>query len=599
MVARQLICLLPLILATGVYLVHVDGPFIYDDLPYIVDNEDLRQLWPPDWLRPADGEHGQVNGRPLLSLTLALNYRFGGLEVRGYHLLNALLHGCCAMALYGVLFQIWRRVETLAQRAEVLALCGALLWALHPLNSEVVYYVSQRSATLMGTFYLLTLYCFLRGLQGHRFWMITALFCCGLGMAAKEVMVSAPVAVLLCERALAGGSVWLVLRQRLWFYGGLSATWLVLLYGLWSRPHGTAIGFGLGVDVWTYLLNQCMVIVNYLTRIFWPHPLILDYGLAMPLAIGDVWWQGMLILLGLGASGLALVRRPLWGWAGLGFFMLLAPTSSFVPNITEVGAERRMYMPLMIAVAAWILIADGVFRHFRLRAWQVCTLFLLVVGLLGWVTIRRGADYRSPVSIWQTAVTARPLNGRGHLNLGSAMQETGDLAGATLHYRRALALNPAMEEGYYNLGIVLQMQGDGQAAEEHYLRALAIKPDQAKALHNLGQIRKSQGDWQAAESNYRRAIALDPDMDGAWSSLGKLFFAQQRLDSALVYFRHAIVLDPNLPEAYNSLGTVLALHGQYAEALIEYRRALEIDPEYQRARDNMQLAREALVGKSN
>jgi len=597
MVARQLICLLPFVLAVGVYLVHADGPFIYDDFPFIVENEDLRQLWPASWLRLGGGEHAQVNSRPLLSLTLALNYRVDGLEVRGYHFVNALLHGCCAMVLFGVLRRLWVQVEALAGQADGLALCGAVLWALHPLNSEVVYYVSQRSATLMGIFYLLTLYAFLRGLQGGRFWLVGAVLCCGLGMAAKEVMVSAPLLVLFCDRALAGGSLFQVLRRRAWFYGGLAATWLVLLRGLWVGPHGTAIGYGLGVSVWTYLLNQCAIIVDYMARVFWPHPLILDYGLPLPLAMGDVWWQGLLVLLALVLSGYAFLRWPGWGWLGIAFFMLLAPTSSFVPNLTEVGAERRMYMPLVILVAAFVVGANRIFNHYQVHRRHAAVLFVLLAVLLGWTTIRRGVDYAGAISIWQTVVSARPQNARAHLNLGVALQAAGDLPAAVGHYRRVLALNPSMEEGYYNLGSVLQAQGNGQAAADLYLRALERNPDYANAYLNLGQIKKIQGDPAAAEKHYRRAIALDPKLSGAFSSLGKLFIAQGRSDSAMVYFRRVLALDPGLAEGYNSLGTALALQGQYAAALREYRQALEIDPGYQLARENVEQARRALDGR--
>ena len=593
--------LLLLLLAAGVYLVHSDGPFIYDDLPFIVENEDLRRLWPPDWLRLRGGDHAQVNSRPLLSLTLALNYWLGGLQVQGYHLVNVLLHCCCGVVLYGVLRQLWRRVDALAEKADALALCTTVFWILHPLNSEVVYYVSQRSATLMGIFYLATLYGFLRGLHGSRVWSVVAVLCCGLGMAAKEVMVSAPLVILLCEWALSSGhrvkhvkEIGGILQRRPWFYGGLAATWLVLLRGLWVGPHGTAIGFGLGVGVWTYLLNQCQIITAYLTRVFWPHPLILDYGLPQPLGVGDIWLEGVFVLGLLGLSGWAWGRWPLWGWAGMAFFLLLAPTSSLVPNLTEVGAERRMYLPLILCLGALVIAADRVFTHLKTKGWQIAVLVGLVSLLLGWATIRRGADFASAVSIWETAVTAMPENARAHLNLGTAVQGTGDLIGAAAHYRRALALQPTMAEGYFNLGSALQQQGDWQGAERSYRQALALKPDYAKADLNLGQVKKEQGDPLAAERHYRRALVFAPRSSGAVTSLGKLFFAQGHYDSAAVYFRRALVLQPDLAEGYNSIGTVLAMQKNYAAALVEYRRALELDPGYQRARENIAKISEVL-----
>jgi tetratricopeptide (TPR) repeat protein len=580
--------------AAGIYLFHLDGPFIYDDIPYIVENEDLRRLWPPDWLVAGGGDHAQVNGRPLLGFTLALNFAWGGLAVRGYHLVNIALHLCCGLILYAMLCQLLRRVDAVAEHAGELAFCSALLWTVHPLNSEVVYYTSQRSAALMGICYLATLYAFLRTTKGPRHWSVVAVCCCGLGMAAKEIMVSAPLVVLLGDRALSGGTPGMALRRRPWLYTGLAASWLIFLRTLWDRPHKDTIGFAYGVDGWTYLLNQAQMIATYLARIFWPHPLALDYGMPRPLTLGNAWLEGLLVVGFLLLVVWALWHRPLWGWAGAAFFLLLAPTSSFIPIVNEVGAERRMYLPLAVLVTALVVAGYTLLVRNRSVGWKAGVAVGLVAAILAWGTVRRGADYRSAVAIWQSAVAAQPTIGRAHLNLGSAVQKEGDIQAAVGHYRRALKLEPALEAGHFNLGSALQAMGEIQAAVGYYRRALELKPDYAKAHLNLGQIHKERGDFTAAERHYRQALALDPSARGVHDSLGKLFFVVGQYDSAAVYFRRVIALEPDWAEGHNSLGTVLAIQGQYRAAIDQYRRALAIDPGYARARDNMDKARRVL-----
>ena len=593
MIVRQTVHIAALVLAAGIYLVHGDGPFIYDDIPYIVENEDLRQLWPPAWLNPGGGAHAQVNGRPLTGLSLALNYALGGLEVGGYHLANAVFHLMCALALYGLLRRVLvlAGVARLSERAADLAFCSSLLWLVHPLNSEVVYYTVQRSSALMGALYLATLYALVRSLAGDGRWRALALICCAAGMAAKEVMVGAPLVVLALDRALAGGSPLAVLRRRPWFYVGLAAGWLVLLRALWHRPHKDTIGFSYGVDSWTYLLNQAEAIAHYMGLFFWPQPLALDYGSPRSLGFADIWWQGGLVVGLLVVAGWALWRQPLWGVAGLVFFSALAPTSSFIPILNEVAAERRMYLPSAALVVLLVVGGYLLLEKYRCADRRAAAVVACIVFVLAWTAVRRGADYASTEAIWRSAVAAQPANGRAYVNLGAALQERGAVRKAISQYRRAVELMPVSATVHYNLGSALQESGDLPAAVDQYRRALMLQPDYPAALLNLGQVQRAQGADAAAEDLYRRALRLTPERAEIHASLGKLFFARGQYDSAAARFRQAIDIAPQSAEGYNSLGTALAMQGHYREAANYFRRALAIDPAYARARVNLERAR--------
>ena len=557
-----------IVVGVVVYANSLNGPFMWDDQAYIVENESIRQLWPPAW-----AEHALGN-RPTAAFTLALNYAIGGLNVVGYHAVNVAIHLLCALTALAVLR------HTLTQHrgtdpGEVsgagLALAIALLWMVHPLTSECVNYITQRTESLMALFFLLTLYCALCGFDsGSRAWYAGAVLCCALGMASKESMAAAPLVVLLYDRTFSAGSFGRALRLRYQLYGGLVLTWLVLIRGLWTRPHGDTIGLDLRIDAWTYALNQCQMLWAYLRRVVWPHPLILDYGFARQLALVDVWLEGVAIVALLGLTAVALRRWPPWGFSGAWFFLILAPTSSFVPILTEGGAERRMYLPLLgpvalATVASWRALSRGGRRrgepvHLATRAGAA--LVLATALALSWTTAERNRDYRSATAIWRTVVEAEPLSGRGHNNLGSALEKEGAVEEALRHYRRAVDINPGYAAAHKNLGALLGLTGDIDAAVYHLRKAVEIQPRFAEAHHNLALALRLQGDDDRAFAHLRQALDIDPDLAQAHYNLANLLSARQRYDEAVSHYRRALQLKPDYGKARQNLETVLELRQQ-------------------------------------
>ena len=213
-----------LVIAAGLFAYHdsFTGAFVFDDVPSIPENATIRHLW-PIWqcLSPPHGDRVTVEGRPLINLSLALNYALGGYNVWGYHALNLTVHILAGLTLLGIvrrtLLQPALR-ERFGTAANELALVVALLWTLHPLQTESVTYIIQRAESIVGLFYLLTVYCFIRAVDSPqcRLWYSLSVAACALGMASKEVMVSAPVMVLLYDRAFLSGS----LRPRTASRGG-------------------------------------------------------------------------------------------------------------------------------------------------------------------------------------------------------------------------------------------------------------------------------------------------------------------------------------------------------------------------------------------
>ena len=357
----------------------------------------------------------------------------------GYHATNLAIHLAAALLLFGLLrrtFLLPAMRDGWGAAATPLALAVALLWAVHPLQTESVTYVVQRAESLVGLFYLLTLYGLVRGATAARplGWYAVSALACLLGMASKEVMVSAPLVALLYDRTFLAGSFREALRRRYGLYLALAATWLLLAWLVAAAAgRGGTAGFGQGVGCWAYFGTQFGAIVHYLRLSAWPSPLVLDYGDGLARTAAEIVPYAIVVGLLALATVAALWQWPKAGFLGACFFALLAPTSSIVPVVTQTIAEHRMYLPLAAVVAAAVLGGYAACRGLARRGWLSRPAAGLLFGCaaaaagvtLGTLTFQRNKDYRSGLSIWQDTAAKAPHNARAQCNLGVALMARG------------------------------------------------------------------------------------------------------------------------------------------------------------------------------
>ena len=568
-------------------------PFVFDDAGSVTRNLTLRHLWPV-WpvLRPLPGG-APVSGRPILNLSFALNYALSGLDVWSYHLGNLLIHLGAGLALFGIVRRTWRRT--------LFAFSVALLWTVHPLQTESVVYLSQRAESLMGLFYLLTLYGFIRSADGEdprrRIWAGLSIAACLLGMATKEVMVSAPLIVFLYDRTFVAGTFGDAWRRRRRYYLALASTWLVLigLVGLTGGRGGTA-GFGLKVTPWAYACVQFQAIIHYLRLAVWPHPLVFYYGGTLGAGAWPVGLDAAIVIL-LAAGTIFLLRRrglsreapsAALAFAGAWFFAILAPSSSFVPVGTELIAEHRMYLSLAAVVAA--VVGGLYFLCVRLApragAAIACGLCILASAGLGEVTAARVRDYRSGVSLWGDTVRKIPDNPTAANNLGLGLAAAGRLPEAIETYEGALRRDPNHPEILNNLGTALMSAGRVPEAVAAYEQALRLKPDYAAAHQNLGVALTGGGHLAEAVSHFEESARLFPDDPAVYYNLGVALLAENKLPETVAACRQALRLQPEYPEAENLLGNALRGLGRSAEAANHYAEAVRLNPDFPDARNN-------------
>jgi tetratricopeptide (TPR) repeat protein len=618
-----------LVVATvAAYANSFHGPFVFDDIPSIVENPSIRALTSPAVLAASPDAVTTV-GRPLVNLSLAINYAAGGLKVEGYHAFNLGIHILSALVLFGLVRRTLR-LPTVSPRfssaSTGLALTIALGWAVHPLQTESVTYVVQRAEGLVGLFYLLTLYCYLRaatGTHGTR-WQIFGVAACAAGMASKEVMVTAPLVVLLYDRTFLSSSLRGALGRRRRWWLAIAATWLLLALLVYlSQRRGDSAGFGLGMTAWQYARRQLGCIVHYLRLVFWPDPLVLDYGNAAVRDTSLVIPSLLGVLVLLAATVVAVVRKTQLGFLMVSFLVILAPTSSIVPIPGQVEAEHRMYLPLAAVVSGLVCAAYQAAARWRIGRRTLAVLVLLVTFAFAWQTNRRNTTYQSVLALWDDTVRHCPLNYRAYHNRGNALMAIGRTEAAIEDFREEVALNPRDPKAYNNLGDAYSLAGRPEEAMKSYESAIRRKPDFAnpyngrgsafgnlghieeaiadfstairldprlvEARYNRGNALQARGELGAAIKDYDEAIAVKPDYADAYKHRGGAYESDGRLDLAIRDYDRAITLEPDA-EVYNNRGNTYQAKGQYEAAVKDYDQAIALKPDLALAYHNRAFA---------
>ena len=586
--ARKIVPLLLVIAGLLAWQNSFTAPFVFDDADVISENWTIRHLWPL-WLplSPPHGGGSTVEGRPVVNFSFALNYAVSGVSPRGCHALNLAIHILAGLTLFGIARRTLLR-PALSGRfgagSTSLALAIAGLWTLHPLQTEAVTYVAQRAESLMGLFYLLTVYWFIRGVDSPKpgRWYTLSVIACLLGMGTKEVMVSAPLMVLLYDRTFVAGSFREAGKRRWRLYAGLAGTWLLLawLVANTSTRGGTA-GFGGDIGWWEYALTQCWAVMHYLRLSACPYPLIFDYGTATIKYLGQALPYALVLAALVAGTVIALWRRRPIGFLGLWFFAILAPSSSVVPVATQTMAEHRMYLPLAAVVALAVL---------WLYAWigrRSLPVFLVLALALGFLTYRRNEDYRSNLALWSDAAQKLPGNVRAYANVGYALFKMGRVPEAIAEYDRALRIDPDSVDAHNNLAIALVESGKVGDGVQHFQKAVQIKPRWASTHYNLGTALARAGKFEDAVAQFQEALRIQPGYPSVHYNLAEVLLTLGRTPEAVDHYEQALRYAPEYAEAHYHLANTLARSGRLEDAITHYQEVLRLKPDDAEAHLNL------------
>jgi protein O-mannosyl-transferase len=627
------------VIAVAILAAFIPGlhtPFQYDDLSTVVESESIRNLSdlrtvlsPPANLTP-------TAGRPLLSLSFAIDYAVFGLNVVGYHATNIALHLTCALLLFAIVRRSTRWPSTTRMRtaADFIAAASATIWAVHPLQTGAVTYISGRSDVLMTVWYFTTLLFAMRAYRSPHgpAWATASVFTCAVGMACKESMVTAPIAVLLYDRAYLYNRFSDAVRERWRLYGALATTWVIVVGLSMQGPRSDTAGLSTGISPWVYLLNQTLVIPQYIRLVVWPDYLLFAYGEARRLTLSDVGAVSLIVPAAIGVTLWLWIRRPTLGFLAVWVFVTLAPTSSIIPIATEGGAARRMYLPLAgIAVLFVIgLVALGDWMQQRRmtmsRRAPLAMASAIAVALIA-TTAAQNREFASAEQLWRGSLERWP-SALAYKNLAAVLLQHGRRTEAIEQLRAASALDPRSR---YALGVQLFDGGRPAEAIPELQRVILEFPEEptiaiegrrvlARALQHEGRHREAAavwgqvaamvpgdiaprlsqadallaaGDLLAAHQGYQQILTVEPGHLGALTNDGLTLLRLGRGSEALPLLERAAEQQPHDAAAYMNLASASAAVGRISDAVAAVCHALTEAPRDPRPRQFLEDLRRA------
>ena len=582
---------LGLLLALAIFLVYSNtfhGPFQYDDGSDVRENMTIRHLWP---LRDVFFIHGSgFMTRPVTNLTFAINYAIGGLKPFSYHLTNLSIHICASLALLGIIrrtLSLPRLRDRFSGHIPTLSLITAALWALHPLLTESVSYITQRYESLMGMFVLLTFYCVLRMAEDASplKWATLASMSCLLALGSKEVAVTVPILVLLFDRTFLAGSFRGAWRKRRVLYLGLMVAWACFAFiQFGSAGKRGFAGFGLDTPWWRYALNQPNVILYYLRLALWPHPLNFDYFWPLAKSWGQLVPGFLAIGALLGLTLWALFRRPEIAFLSVFFFFILAPTSSVMP-ILDLAVEHRMYLPLVPVVVFIVFAMHWMSVKFSEVDRKISTLIRLTsislvactLSAFGALTYLRNLDYQNPMDLWRDAMVKAPNNPRAHHNYAFILAEAGFTDEAIRQYDISVKLAPNMPLFLSNYGTLLGKLGRHSEAFPLLRSAVLLDPTNYKFILNLGVLHWQKGSLDNAVACFQEAIKVDPNASMSYYGLASVMLAKDNPLKAHELILKAIRLEPVKPLFHFQHGLILLKLGDLPGARAEFKSAIDLE----------------------
>jgi tetratricopeptide (TPR) repeat protein len=437
------------------YLNSFNVPFVFDDVATVQRNIGVR-FGQFNW--------NLFNGRSLLYLTFAFNYRWAGLNVWSYHVVNMVLHLLNGFLVLLMAEQIFRTLGAELRHARIQAALAASFFLIHPVQTEAVTYISSRSELLSAFFYFCGFLIFIRW-PGRRRGFLCSLTVCVFyffGLSSKETALTLPAVIFLYDFLFLSDGRFRPILSRWRFYITFWAGAPVTIYYLLTRVLSRSVGSQLpgNLSSWHYFLTQLRVMTRYIQIIFFPAGLNLDYDFRPSLSFLDgAVLASAIFLLAILCLGWSLRRRqPVFTFSILWFFVTLSPTSSVVP-IADLIFEHRLYLPLAgVCMSFPLLVEFGytTLRRFmtrpaksdaRLQINQTVNIVcVLLIGLLVWGTYERNKIWQSEETLWADVALKSPLKARVRGNLGSVYQLEQRYDDALREFAAAMQLSQSLAE---------------------------------------------------------------------------------------------------------------------------------------------------------
>ncbi len=586
MIKKHYKIILILALTVIAYWPVFSADFMYDDRFFVQENAKIREWrFVPEYFANSSRSMASIfwDGiwRPLRTVSYLIDYKVWGPGAFGFHLTSLLWHLLNTLLAYILLGRLFKdqRLRTMA----------CLVFALHPVQTEAVAWISSRGDLMFTAFGLMMFIFYRKYFQTRKkIHLALSLSCFVPALLSKETAVVIPLLIMLYDwlfegqgriRALASG--W----KRYAPYFALALVYLAVRRLALGRVSQCPYW---GDSVWTTVLTMFRAALEYVRLLFLPLRLRVDYVYQLSASLLDWRVLGSLAIL----SGISLLawrdikkqRYLAFGWLWLVAGLL--PVSNLLP-LTAILAERFLYLPLM-GFAVW---AGYLWSKLENRKLAAAILLFVLAGMMN-LTVRRNLEWQDPFSFWTTEVSRSPNSYIAHDYLGNLYYQKGDLPSAERHLLRAVELDSTYFNSLHGLSLVYAKWEKYDQAIIYARKNLSFDPASHDAYITLGISHGGKGDLPGAEEAFKQAVFIDPASKEGWTNLGIIYSQQQMWAKAAEAYSKSIAADPGDPGSYNGLALVLTRQGNAGQAIGFWQRALELDSDHLESRMNLAQALE-------
>jgi len=565
-----------IILGFAAYSNSFNGKFIWDDNALIRDNLYLRSWAGAARFFTKDTAAGGTDKlypyRPIQMLSYAIDYSIWKLNTFGYHLVNVILHILVALSIYwlvGILF-----------KDRLISFLTSVFFAVHPIHTEAVSYISGRADPLAALFMILCVIFYIKISDSKAsYYLVPEVICYALALLSRENSLILPL-LLLLYHYISGKRIRL---KALTPILAITAIYIVIRFTVLKPPAGSLSA----ATLLQRLPGFFAALAQYLKLTAFPFDLHMEYGPALFSFSHPQVAAGIFLFTVMIASAIANAKNNKLIFFSISwFFITLLPQSNLYP-VNAYMAEHWLYLPSM---GLFLLFAGGMSRLFKIRELRISAAVFtaMLLGFYTYVTIGQNDYWREPIHFYERTIRFAPDSKSAYSNLAVLYNNMGRKDIAIALYSKALAIDPSAPAPCNNLAKILGEMGRKEDALALFKRAIARNPKYAIAHNNLGNLYSDMGRSDEAIKAYRKALEIDPDMALAYNNLANQYNALGRKAEALELYEKSIAIDPGFAIAYNNMASVYYDTGDKDKARAMLEKAISLDPNLATARKNLE-----------
>ncbi|MFC2085422.1 tetratricopeptide repeat protein, partial [Bacteroidota bacterium] len=554
--------------------------FVLDDYPIIVENDSIKEL---DNLSKISDWSLLTNKREVILLTFAVNYYFHGFELFGYHLVNLVIHILNGILVYFFVILLFNtsvgKSFKFSNNFKLIALLCSILFITHPLQTQAVTYIVQRTTSLVALFYLssIMLYVYTRQSwikNGFRtstvILFLLLLFSFLLGFFTKATIVTLPIILLLIELFFIRGADGNPDRKFLITASSFIFLTIIFAFIFVGLPKETEL-----LSPADYLLTQFKVIPIYLKLFVLPISQSIDYDIKISNSLFelDVFF-GFLLLLCLFIIAIFTYKKyRLISFGIFWFFITLSVESSIIP-IRDVIFEHRMYLPSFGLI---ISIISAIFYFLKLNQLKSAVIIIFGISLLlGYLTFKRNYVWRDGITIWTDTIQKFPQKARCYNERGLVYSRIGNYKKALNDFTTAVRLKPDYLIPLVNRGTAYSKIGKDENAISDFSEALKLNPKDMGALRNRYFLYKKIGEEELAQKDLE--VLLSSTRDPKLKAL--LRGETENFEKGVRRLNQLIAQNPRNYDYHYQLGILFSQNRMFEQAIQNFSKVIELNPEH-------------------